>query len=59
MSYNFFKQIKIKCNDCGDILISTSDKEWKTCSCEGVSVLGKSFRKIKGSNLKNITCQVY
>lgn len=55
MPYNFFKEIKIRCDECGEVLISKSDTQWITCSCEGVSVLGKSFRKIKGSKYTDLT----
>lgn len=53
--FNFFKEIRIKCNECNDVLISSSDKEWVECSCGSTKVMGKSFIRISGKNYTNLS----
>lgn len=56
MPYGLFKQIKVRCNLCNDIIVSTSDSEWTECTCGSTRVLGKnSFIKIDGKNYTDLT----
>lgn len=46
---------KVKCNECGDIIIPESDSKWTECSCGETAVMGKSFLRIKGKNYKDLS----
>lgn len=51
-----FKEIKIMCNECKNIIISKSDTEWTTCVCGSNSVMGKSnFMRINGKNYTDLS----
>lgn len=56
MPYNIFKEVKVKCELCNEIIISTSDTEWSECSCGSTKVIGKhSFVKIQGKKYKDLS----
>ncbi len=55
MPYNTFKEIKIKCNYCGTVIVSHSDKEWVSCPCEKTKVMGKSFKRIASDNYTDLS----
>jgi hypothetical protein len=55
MKYNIFKEIKLKCLYCNDIIISKSEKEFVYCSCGQTGVMGKTFIKTFGDNFQNLT----
>jgi hypothetical protein len=56
MTFNIFKEIKVKCNYCGEIIISKSNKEWTACACEKTKVKGKtSYKRIIGNNYTDLT----
>jgi hypothetical protein len=56
MPYGLFKQIKVRCDFCNDIILSNSDKEWSECACGSTRVLGKdSFIKIDGKKYTDLT----
>lgn len=54
MPWDVFKN-KVRCEDCGDIIIPESDKEWTECSCGSTKVMGKSFLRIQGENYKDLS----
>jgi hypothetical protein len=56
MPYNFFKEIKLRCNLCKDVITPNSNTEWVECSCGSIQVIGKnSFLKIKGTEYTNLS----
>lgn len=60
MPYNLFKEIKVRCNICNEIIVSTSNTEWSVCSCESTKVMGKdSFVRIKGKKYTDLTIYNY
>lgn len=60
MPYNFFKQLKYRCNICKDIILSNSDTEWTTCSCGALSILGnKSFVKVNSKTQNYTDMSIY
>jgi hypothetical protein len=46
---------KIRCNTCGDIIKSDSDTVWTECTCGESAVMGKTFKKIKGKNITDMS----
>lgn len=60
MPYNLFKEIKVRCNYCNEIIFSNSETEWSECSCGSTKVLGKnSFVKIQGKKYTDLTVYNY
>lgn len=59
MPFNLFKEVKIKCNHCGDIITSKSDTDWTMCQCEKTKVMGKSFKRVSGNNYTDLSVLDY
>lgn len=56
MGYDYFKQIRFRCNHCKDVVISNSNTTWSECSCGQLQVLGKdSFIKINGDDYTDMS----
>lgn len=56
MPYDFFKEIKYRCNYCMDVIVSKSDTEWTECSCGQLKIMGtKSFVKLDGDNYEDLS----
>ena len=53
--YGFFKDVKIRCNYCMDVIKPNNDTEWVTCSCGQSAVRGINFLSAKGDNLTDIS----
>jgi hypothetical protein len=60
MPYGIFKEIKVKCGFCDDIVVSTSDEEWTECSCGSTKVRGRhSFKQINGKKYTDLSTYNY
>lgn len=60
MPYNLFKEIKVRCEFCKEIVFSNSETEWSECSCGSTKVIGKnSFVKIQGKKFTDLTVYNY
>jgi hypothetical protein len=55
MALNLFKEVKAKCNHCGDIIISKSDTQWTMCQCEKTKIMGKTFKRMSGDNFTDLS----
>ena len=55
MPYNLFKEVKVKCGYCQNIIVSVSDNQWVECPCGKTKVMGKSFKRIAGDNYVDLT----
>lgn len=56
MPFNFFKEVKVRCELCKNIIISESETEWTSCPCGSTKVMGlDSFVKVDGKKYTNLT----
>lgn len=53
--YGFFKDIKIRCNYCMDVIKPKNDIDWISCSCGQTSIKGVNFLTSKGDNFTDIS----